>query len=328
MAVNITDVLFPPSAFSSKTPFYFSAAPEYIPGISDHYLSIFAPIVIHWAVAGFFHALDCSEADWIVRHRIHESAEVKSRNRVSRLEVLRAVIFQQVVQMSLAYFWMDSAPHHVEPRAEMSILAGRMYLALGKLVGQGAAYAFMKAGGPDMVWAMYWWIIPVVQFFIAMFVVDTWQYFLHRAMHINKRLYRLFHSWHHRLYVPYAFGALYNHPVEGFLLDTLGSAVGEVLAGFSVRQATLFFIVATCKTLDDHCGYSFPWDPLQMLSGNTADYHDIHHQMLGIKSNFSQPFFVHWDVLLGTRMTREELIARKAGHSAPSSKPTDAKKIE
>ena len=35
-------------------------------------------------------------------------------------------------------------------------------------------------------------------------------------------------------------------------------------------------------------------------------------QIIGIKSNFSQPFFVHWDVLLGTRMTREEMNARRA----------------
>ena len=66
-------------------------------------------------------------------------------------------------------------------------------------------------------------------------------------MHVNKTLYRWFHSWHHRLYVPYAFGALYNHPVEGFLLDTLGSAVGEAISCLSVRQATLFFCFATCK---------------------------------------------------------------------------------
>jgi sphinganine C4-monooxygenase len=33
--------------------------------------------------------------------------------------------------------------------------------------------------------------------------------------------------------------------------------------------------------------------------------------MIGIKSNFAQPFFIHWDVILGTRMTREELEQRK-----------------
>ena len=131
-------------------------------------------------------------------------------------------------------------------------------------------------------------------------------------MHVNKFLYKHLHSVHHRLYVPYAFGALYNHPLEGFLLDSFGAVLSEAVAHLSVRQAALFFALSTCKTVDDHCGYSLPFDPLQMISGNTADYHDIHHQIIGIKSNFSQPWFIHWDVILGTRMTRQEIEARRS----------------
>jgi sphinganine C4-monooxygenase len=48
-----------------------------------------------------------------------------------------------------------------------------------------------------------------------------------------------------------------------------------------------------------------------MISGNTADYHDIHHQVIGIKSNFSQPWFIHWDAILGTRMTRKDIEERR-----------------
>lgn len=58
--------------------------------------------------------------------------------------------------------------------------------------------------------------------------------------------------------------------------------------------------MSTIKTVDDHCGYSLPWDPIQHISGNNAAYHDIHHQSWGIKTNFSQPFFTFWDALLGT----------------------------
>lgn len=104
-------------------------------------------------------------------------------------------------------------------------------------------------------------------------------------MHVNKWLYKQFHSTHHRLYVPYAFGALYNHPVEGFLLDSLGAVLGEALSMMSVRQTILFFAFSTLKTVDDHCGYNFPCDPLQFLCGNNADYHDIHHQVRSDQSN-------------------------------------------
>ena len=92
-----------------------------------------------------------------------------------------------------------------------------------------------------------------------------------------------FHSRHHRLYVPYAFGALYNHPFEGFLLDTLGAGIAFKLTGMSTRQAMWFFTGSTLKTVDDHSGYALPWDPLQFITSNNAAYHDIHHQSWGIK---------------------------------------------
>lgn len=79
--------------------------------------------------------------------------------------------------------------------------------------------------------------------------------------------------------MPYAFGALYNHPVEGFLLDSLGAGLAEHLAGLTTRQAMVLFTLSTLKTVDDHCGYSLPFDPLQLMTGNNADYHDIHHQV-------------------------------------------------
>lgn len=100
--------------------------------------------------------------------------------------------------------------------------------------------------------------------------------------------------------MPYAYGALYNHPVEGFALDILGSGVAYLLTGMTVRQSMWFFTMSTIKTVDDHCGYALPWDPLQHITSNNAAYHDIHHQSWGIKSNFSQPFFTFWDRVLNT----------------------------
>lgn len=164
---------------------------------------------------------------------------------------------------------------------------------------------------------------------IDRFIIDTWEYFLHRAAHNNTFLYKTFHSVHHRLYVPYAYGALYNHPVEGFVLDSVGAGIAEMIACLSTREAIMLFVFSTLKTVDDHCGYKLPWDPLQLMTSNNADYHDIHHQVrlllrhrgrfctydapqvIGIKSNFAQPFFIHWDVILGTRMTRQDIEVRR-----------------
>lgn len=108
------------------------------------------------------------------------------------------------------------------------------------------------------------------------------------------------HARHHRLYVPYAYGALYNHPVEAFVLDTAGAGLAYKVSLMSPRMAIFFYVFSSVKTVDDHCGYALPFDPLQHITSNNAAYHDIHHQSWGIKTNFSQPFFTVWDRWLGT----------------------------
>jgi sphinganine C4-monooxygenase len=104
-------------------------------------------------------------------------------------------------------------------------------------------------------------------------------------MHMNQFLFKHLHSVHHRLYVPYAFGALYNHPIEGLLLDSLGAALAESLSLMTTRQAIFLFSFSTFKTVDDHCGYRLPFDPFQLVAANNADYHDIHHQVCIILHN-------------------------------------------
>lgn len=63
-----------------------------------------------------------------------------------------------------------------------------------------------------------------------------------------------------------------------------------------------FFTFSSVKTVLDHCGYRFPINPLHDLFPNCAAYHDVHHDLKHIKKNFSQPFFTHWDMLMGSWM--------------------------
>ncbi|KAJ7224443.1 sphingosine hydroxylase [Mycena pura] len=285
---------------STDLPWYYSYKPSLIDGVSDHHLALAAPIIAYWLLSLFFHYLDSRDWKVLERYRIHPSTEVASRNQVSHAAVIQAVVFQHILQTVLGIFWMDDKPSMVANHAEMVSRIARLF-----------ALVVSSEQASRLAYFVYWWAIPLLQLLVAIFVIDTWQYFLHRYMHMNKFLYRHFHSWHHRLYVPFAFGALYNHPVEGFLLDSLGTVVAQSLSGMSTRQAAILFSLATFKTVDDHCGYRFPFDPLQMISKNNADYHDIHHQKIGIKSNFAQPFFIHWDHLLGTQMTRQDLELRR-----------------
>jgi len=214
------------------------------------------------------------------------------------------------------------------PSAAGAVAGGR-YLWLQQTVvvdGQKVIAPAFAAWELFVANAVYWYVVPALQFVLGILVVDTWQYFWHRAMHMNKWLYNKFHSRHHRLYVPYAYGALYNHPVEGFLLDTLGTGVAYLVAGMTQRQAMWFFTCSTIKTVDDHCGYSLPWDPLQHLTSNNAGYHDIHHQSWGIKTNFSQPFFTFWDRFLGTMWTGGDVKAKYERARSAAEKKTQVDK--
>ncbi|GFS46717.1 sphingoid base hydroxylase 2 [Actinidia rufa] len=158
--------------------------------------------------------------------------------------------------------------------------------------------------------------IQIVQIVIAMLVMDTWQYFVHRYMHQNKFLYRHVHSQHHRLVVPYAIGALYNHPLEGLLLDTFGGALSFLVSGMTARTAVIFFCFAVIKTVDDHCGLWLPGNIFHLFFQNNTAYHDIHHQLQGTKYNYSQPFFPIWDKLLGTHMPYRLLKRAEGGFEA------------
>ncbi|GAB7359877.1 hypothetical protein MBLNU230_g7405t1 [Neophaeotheca triangularis] len=338
-----------------------------IPGIPDTFLALALPIVAYWGVSLFFHVID--ELDLFPQYRLHTPAEVLKRNHVSRWEVFRDVIIQQIVQTVFGLIltvFDDEAQAGMEEydvavwaqrvriaQRAIPVIAGGIGLNVGELAKSlGASHAMLAgalSGGiyPDLTqsvlvsgqpatapafaqWellaakAIYHLAIPALQFGFGIFIVDTWQYFLHRAMHMNKYLYTTFHSRHHRLYVPYAYGALYNHPFEGFLLDTLGTGLAYLLSGMTTRQSMWFFTCSTIKTVDDHCGYAFPWDPLQHISGNNAGYHDVHHQSWGIKTNFSQPFLTFWDGVLGTKWTGGDVSARYERARLAAQKKVDA----
>ncbi|KAL6635121.1 hypothetical protein ACP70R_027792 [Stipagrostis hirtigluma subsp. patula] len=236
-----------------------------IGGVSDELLGTFVPIAVYWLYSGLYVALDGVQR--LDGYRLHPREEAAAKNAVSRGAVVRGVLVQQAFQVAIS-------------------------LTLFAVIGDESGNGQKQPPG----------LVIVLQFIVAMFVMDTWQYFMHRYMHINKFLYKHIHSKHHTLVVPYSFGALYNHPLEGLILDTIGGALSFLISGMTPRTSIFFFSFATIKTVDDHCGLWLPGNILHVLFNNNSAYHDIHHQLYGNKYNFSQPFFVVWDKILGTYM--------------------------
>ncbi|KAL8879022.1 MAG: hypothetical protein Q9198_003288 [Flavoplaca austrocitrina] len=114
------------------------------------------------------------------------------------------------------------------------------------------------------------YLYPAWQYILALVVVDTWIYFTHRLCHINRTLYRIVHAQHHRLYVSYAYGAVYAHWLETLFLDILSFVLAGEIAKLTARQSMVFGACATIKTISDHCGYVFPWDLTRKINGNGA----------------------------------------------------------
>ncbi|QEL63428.1 hypothetical protein CJJ09_005630 [Candidozyma auris] len=224
-----------------------------IPGIPDGILAIFAPVIAYWTYSTFFHIIDVYEL--AEKYRIHPSEEEESRNKASLRDVLWDVVVQHVIQSVAAY-----AVYRIDPPPT----TGHELYTVWYL-----KHHWAPSWVPDSaLWFAYMYGWSILRMGFAFCIIDTWQYWLHRTMHLNKTLYRRFHSRHHRLYVPYAYGALYNDPVEGFLLDTLGTGIAGLITQLSPRESLFVYVFATMKTVDDHCGYR-PWDPFQFIFPTT-----------------------------------------------------------
>lgn len=228
MAYNSSIVLdLPPLPSYTLTPREPLLAP-----IPDNILALILPIVAYWVVSLLFHFIDVN--DYFPQYRLHTPAELLKRNHVSRADVVRDVIFQQVIQtlagLVVAYF--DEVEYVGREEYDVAVWARRLRILqkavptllgflgvdsirLAKHLSRFPSLAGILSGGsyPGLVqtlsldngaevvapafakWELaaasfiYWYFIPAIQFTWAILVVDTWQYFWHRAMHLNRWLY-------------------------------------------------------------------------------------------------------------------------------------------
>lgn len=212
--------------------------PPLVSSIPDKILNLLLPLVAYWGLSMLFHWIDTN--DYFLQYRLHTPAEVSKRNRVTRWEVVRDVLIQQVVQTVMGIVLGITEPedtfgkenYHVASWARRIRIAQKTIPRILSVVGinpKGLADALAPSfpmlsgailGGyyPSLIsvngfndssktatsfatWeisiasAIYWYIIPALQFSLGLMIVDTWQYFLHRGMHMNKWLYSEFYNF-------------------------------------------------------------------------------------------------------------------------------------
>jgi sphinganine C4-monooxygenase len=160
------------SYLSTVHPWYYEPGPQLWSVMSDHWLSFFAYIIVYWLLCFFFEILDWADWEWLKRYRIHESSEVTSRNRVTKGQVAGTVIFQQVMQVTLGYFWIDmnvktGGPVSIHvPR--MEVLAPTVLRSLEALVGRRLAAYLWLHKAQELVYYVYWWAVPLAQLFAGL----------------------------------------------------------------------------------------------------------------------------------------------------------------
>lgn len=202
--------------------------PDMLSFISDFWLNIFAPIIVYWVASMFFHIIDT--CDFFPHYRLHTPEEITSRNHVTRYEVLRDVIIQHIIQIITGAALALTEPAEMTGKEDydVAVWATRLRLAQRVLPGllgvfglnataisknmasshpllagalAGGYYPFLTTESDVPAFAswelngaklIYWVLIPSIQFLVAIFALDTWQYFLHRAMHMNRWLYSTF----------------------------------------------------------------------------------------------------------------------------------------
>lgn len=239
--------------------------------VFDYCLSTFVPILVYWIFDGVYTLL--GKVD---NYRLHTTEEVDLKNFVTRKQVYTGAVLQQICQATVS----------------MTLF----------LLGDDRVAAAGKRGKP--------WAVIGAQFVIALFVLDGTQFFIHIFLHKNKYLYRVLHSWHHRLIAPFAAGTQYNQPIDGLLVETLPGILAYLASGMSPRTSAAFYSFAFVKAMDDHSGLWIPWNPFHALLKNNVAYHEIHHRM-GVY-NHGQTVLTVWDKMFGTFMDYN-VVKREGG---------------
>ncbi|KAL9002483.1 MAG: hypothetical protein Q9188_004584 [Gyalolechia gomerana] len=315
---DTTPPVFPPYA-----PPESGSRASLLPFLADQHLPYLVPAVFFWVISLVFHYID--NRGLLSQYKLHTSAEDLTKNRASRKDVIKFALIQQAAQCLLGYLMADGE-QYVSPQYAIAMWAQRLqsvelrssqWIHFLASYGSQMSEAVFPVSLPQdplnalsndtahtLLWptdgtmaftsrhlslakAIYWVLYPFFQYISAMVLADTMQYFAHRAFHANRWLYKHIHSMHHDIYVPFAYGAFYNHPLETIPIDAIGFPACLAIVGLDNRQAAFFGAIWTFKTVVDHCG----------------------HQTWGMKHNFSV-YGAFWDWFMGTRWSPHDSKAQ------------------
>tara|TARA_B100000073_G_scaffold340887_1_gene341346 strand:- start:60 stop:1196 length:1137 start_codon:yes stop_codon:yes gene_type:complete len=142
------------------------------------------------------------------------------------------------------------------------------------------------------------------QLFLAMFVADLFQYFIHRFFHQNSVMWR-FHAIHHSIrYVDWIAGSRL-HLVDIFITRSF-SYIPLYVLGFSNDVFYVYVVIVALQAVMAHTNSKIPFGFLKYLFV-TPQYHHWHHSKA--KETHDKNFAIHFpfiDMIFGTYYLPQE----------------------
>ena len=161
----------------------------------------------------------------------------------------------------------------------------------------------------SQLWPHAW---PIWAQAIAMILtVDFLRYWLHRAAHTNKYLWRL-HAVHHSVQQLYWLNTARFHPLEK-ILQMMMDSLPFLLLGVNEQVLALYYLAYATNGFLQHSNIQLRFGALNYLLG-TADLHRWHHSRLPEESNANYGNnVIIWDLLFGTWFLPKDLNIHTLG---------------
>jgi Delta7-sterol 5-desaturase len=234
------------------------------------------------------------------------------------------------IAYSIFYVWkrrslwrikiQQKLPENEDLRRELghSLMTAGIFaaMAFGVFFLRQAGYGQMYFDINEHSWGYYFFSIAA-----AVFLHDTYFYWIHRLMH-HPRLFKIFHRVHHQSHNPTPFTSFSFHPLEAVVEFGIIPFFALVIP---MHPTALLIVTAWSILLNvfGHTGYElapsgftkhwlFKWF-------NTPTHHNMHHSRSN--ANYSL-YFNFWDRIMGTNHPEYDQYFEKVIHR------TDDKSLE
>jgi len=158
------------------------------------------------------------------------------------------------------------------------------------LISGAFASLVLVAGLPDT--SFHWRAVPDMATLVrdaAVFLAanEVTFFYIHRFLHLNKQMYQAVHKVHHTWTAPISLAAIYCHPLEHILGNSIPLLMGPLLCRSHIFTTVVWLCSYMLHSLGTHSGFWFCDD---------EGMHDEHH------AKFNVNFGVHgiMDSIYGT----------------------------